>query len=84
MYTSSNRILFLGYPDFVRFSWGPAKDAVKDNGVLVEWEADEEEDDDHQQTQIKSFFMDEKNARKRKRTKYFEKHGLSVVEAIAK
>eukprot|EP00804_Cyclotella_cryptica_P006556 CCRYP_012810-RA/>CCRYP_012810-RA protein AED:0.24 eAED:0.24 QI:100/1/0.85/1/0.33/0.28/7/2602/374 len=41
-----------GFPDFVRFSWGPAKNALKGEGgvsksdPLVRWEADEEEEDE--------------------------------------
>jgi len=31
-----------GYPDFVRFSWAPAKEAVVSRGALIEWEADED------------------------------------------
>jgi ribonuclease H2 subunit A len=33
-----------GYPNLVRFSWGPVKDIMKDKGVKVEWEADEEDE----------------------------------------
>lgn len=32
------------FPDFVRFSWGPAKSAVMEKGVKVEWKADEEDE----------------------------------------
>lgn len=39
-----------GFPDFVRFSWGPAKNALKGEGgasdPIVRWEADEEEEDE--------------------------------------
>ncbi len=35
-----------GYPDLVRFSWGPAKAAMKEDGVVkVEWKAEEEDDE---------------------------------------
>jgi hypothetical protein len=39
-----------GFPDFVRFSWAPAKNALKDcggnSGPVVRWEADEDEEDE--------------------------------------
>ncbi|EED92264.1 predicted protein, partial [Thalassiosira pseudonana CCMP1335] len=44
-----------GYPDFVRFSWGPAKKALKggeegggkkSGDPIVKWEADEDEEDE--------------------------------------
>jgi hypothetical protein len=39
-----------GFPDFVRFSWGPPKNALKGEGEkdvpIVRWEADEEEEDE--------------------------------------
>ena len=37
------------FPDLVRFSWGPAKKAVEEGGIQVEWEADEDEDDEERQ-----------------------------------
>lgn len=42
-----------GFPDIVRFSWGPAKNALKGEGSanksepIVRWEADEEEEDEN-------------------------------------
>ena len=42
-----------GYPDLVRFSWGPAKNAMKEDGIVkVEWKA-EEEDDENSKNQMK-------------------------------
>ena len=32
--------------DFVRFSWGPTKKAVTDEGVEVEWQAEEKDKED--------------------------------------
>jgi len=37
------------YPDFVRFSWGPAKKAVKERAVKVEWKAEEEDENGEKQ-----------------------------------
>lgn len=38
-----------GFPDFVRFSWGPSKKILKkedeESGPMIRWEADEEEDE---------------------------------------
>ena len=70
------------YPDFVRFSWGPAKDTVEEHGVKVDWEADEEEDNDDSQPRINAFMSSSKNKKKRARTQYFEKKNLTVVESI--
>lgn len=70
------------YPDFVRFSWGPAKKAIEEHGVKVEWEADEDDDDDSDQPRINSFLSSQKLSRKRSRTQYFEKRNLSVVDSI--
>ena len=55
-----------GFPDFVRFSWGPAKNALKESGeksgLLVKWEADEEEEDDSggKQSSMDSFIVSRK------------------------
>ena len=45
-----------GFPDFVRFSWGPAKGALKEvdeggpgtRGLGVRWEADDDDEDERQ------------------------------------
>ena len=45
-----------GFPDFVRFSWAPAKNALKEvdegkpgtRGLGVRWEADDDDEDDRQ------------------------------------
>jgi len=67
------------YPDFVRFSWGPAKDAIKEHGVPIEWEADlEEEEDDVRQPKLNAFIK----VKKRARTSYFVKQKLTVVPSI--
>jgi len=74
------------FPDFLRFSWGPAKQSVRDNAVLVEWEADEEDEtngnDTHQQTRLSDFI--DGNCRKRKKARFqvFEELGLSNVSSI--
>mmetsp|Transcript_4176 Transcript_4176/g.6330 ORF Transcript_4176/g.6330 Transcript_4176/m.6330 type:complete len:369 (+) Transcript_4176:121-1227(+) len=86
------------FPDLVRFSWGPAKNAAKDKGVLVEWEADEDDEDiqdsdgvARQQLSMSSFVIGGKNKEakkenlrvmKKRRTGYFEKIGLRSVTAI--
>lgn len=68
------------FPDFVRFSWGPAKEAVKKYGNLVEWEADDDEDTDgdaHQQTKLSDF--NDSGRKRKRRFPIFEELGLSVV-----
>ena len=66
------------YPDFVRFSWAPAKDAIKSRGAAVRWEADDDDDDDDKkkkqiegQSALSAFFGggDGSEERKRKRKK---------------
>mmetsp|Transcript_19824 Transcript_19824/g.57515 ORF Transcript_19824/g.57515 Transcript_19824/m.57515 type:complete len:340 (-) Transcript_19824:160-1179(-) len=68
-----------GYPDFVRFSWGPAKSALKDDGANVEWESDEEDDEDDDQQMSMSSFVLSKQPKKKPRLECFEKLGLSPV-----
>ncbi|KAL7528632.1 hypothetical protein ACHAXR_004397 [Thalassiosira sp. AJA248-18] len=52
-----------GFPDFVRFSWGPAKNALKEGaakcGPIVRWEADEDEEDESggKQSSLDSFMV---------------------------
>jgi ribonuclease H2 subunit A len=58
------------YPSLVRFSWGPAKDAIKNDGVVVEWEADEDEENNgvdsdgvkRQQLQMNAFLSSGKDS----------------------
>ena len=84
------------FPDFVRFSWGPAKKAVKENGVKVEWKADEEDDngsrEDNNQTKMNAFLQNVTKRKsmvsvthpsKRRRFEFFDKMQLkSVTEMI--
>eukprot|EP00580_Thalassiosira_gravida_P011695 CAMPEP_0201647668 /NCGR_PEP_ID=MMETSP0493-20130528/36185_1 /ASSEMBLY_ACC=CAM_ASM_000838 /TAXON_ID=420259 /ORGANISM="Thalassiosira gravida, Strain GMp14c1" /LENGTH=141 /DNA_ID=CAMNT_0048123129 /DNA_START=8 /DNA_END=433 /DNA_ORIENTATION=- len=55
-----------GFPDFVRFSWGPAKNALKEGGdkcgPIVRWEADEDEEDESggRQSSLDSFVVKKK------------------------
>jgi ribonuclease H2 subunit A len=44
-----------GWPDVVRFSWLPAKDALQAGGVPVEWEEDVVEDE--KQAKLSAFFI---------------------------
>lgn len=61
-----------GFPDFVRFSWGPAKNALKESGeksgLIVSWEADEDEDDGSggKQASMESFVLVKKESKTRK------------------
>jgi hypothetical protein len=85
-----------GFPDFVRFSWGPAKDAAQDRGALFEWEADEDEDeqtvDDIQQTTMSDFFSSSSaggggggggnQGRKKKRLKLFQDLGIQEADPL--
>lgn len=66
------------YPDLVRFSWGPVKDACKDNGITVEWEADEE---DEQQGAMLAFVSGEQLTKK-PRLAYFEHHKLKRITKL--
>ena len=55
-----------GFPDFVRFSWGPSKNALKEGapkcGPIVRWEADEEDDDESggKQASLDAFVVSKK------------------------
>ena len=62
-----------GFPDFVRFSWGPAKGALKEvdegvpgtRGLGVRWEADDD-DEDERQPSMDSFVTVKGGNRRRK------------------
>jgi ribonuclease H2 subunit A len=57
------------FPDFVRFSWAPAKDALKgENVAVVKWEADDEDgNDDELQMGLGSFLTGGKKGAKRRK-----------------
>mmetsp|Transcript_35182 Transcript_35182/g.53988 ORF Transcript_35182/g.53988 Transcript_35182/m.53988 type:complete len:119 (+) Transcript_35182:65-421(+) len=69
------------FPDLVRFSWGPAKVGVEKNGVKVEWEADDE-DEDGEQLKLSTFFKSNKHVSKKQRFGYFEENDLNDVSRI--
>jgi len=89
------RCKVFGYPDIVRFSWGPAKKALQKDAYDVKFLADDEdhEDNEHgnsefvlkkrQQEQM-SIFLGKAPAtpRKRKRYPFFEKRGLDIVTKL--
>jgi hypothetical protein len=84
-----------GFPDLVRFSWGPAKNALKGEGEkdvpIVCWEADEEELDESggKQSSLDTFVVAKNNGGKgtrgssvigrQKRFGVFNELGLSKV-----
>jgi hypothetical protein len=67
-----------GFPDFVRFSWGPSKNALKEEegktNPIIRWEADEEEEDESgsKQSSLDVFVVTKNGENKRKR-------GISIV-----
>lgn len=79
-----------GFPDAVRFSWGPAKKALEKDAIAVMFEADEEDDDDaegravkkRQQLQMSIFLGQQASAKKRKRYPFFERRNLGVVKSL--
>uniref|UniRef100_A0A7S1GIL2 Ribonuclease n=1 Tax=Cyclophora tenuis TaxID=216820 RepID=A0A7S1GIL2_CYCTE len=75
------------FPDLVRFSWGPAKQAVKDRGVPVEWQDDDDEEEGGQEKkrmreQLKSFLGNGPKKKKTKRLGYFEQRKLKRVTRV--
>jgi len=83
-----------GWPDLVRFSWGPAKKSLlnDERAALVEFEADDEEEDDElmldaaamagrkrQQDQMSAFLN---KGKKDRRLPYFERNHLKTVTNI--
>jgi len=87
-----------GFPDYVRFSWAPAKNALKEgaenSGPIVKWEADEDEEDN--QPSLNSFVVGRKTVgkgrkidnleelrRKKSRLGIFNELGLSKVMKFA-
>ena len=81
-----------GFPDFVRFSWGPAKLAVKEKGVEVKWQAEEEDDENASQMKMNAFLQaamkngsggeSDTIGRKRKRFQFFDNIKLSIVDKM--
>lgn len=74
-----------GFPDLVRFSWGPAKTSILEGGVSVEWEADQDDDDDgkrKQQAQMKAFLSGGGPAKKKPRLDYFETRKIQRVTRL--
>jgi ribonuclease H2 subunit A len=73
------------YPDLVRFSWGPAKDAMKEKGVKIEWEADEDDQDEELKQQQGAFkaFMSGESINKKPRLAYFESRNLKRLTKLS-
>jgi len=73
--------LVFGYPDIVRFSWGPAKLALKDKANIVDWpdDGDDDEDAGYEQSSMTAFFSKKNESKKRKRLEFVEKMGLNKV-----
>jgi hypothetical protein len=83
-----------GFPDAVRFSWGPTKKQLAAAATNVVFAADEEEDDDEegskhkiligkkrQQEQMSAFLSGGKMTRP-KRLPYFERKRLQIVTKL--
>jgi len=79
------------FPDVVRFSWGPAKNAVEESGYAVEFEGDEEEEEDggnskaalkRQRDQMSIFLGKQQKEKKVKRYPFFERRGLQIVTQL--
>jgi ribonuclease H2 subunit A len=80
-----------GFPDVVRFSWAPAKNALKcgggKSGSVVQWEADDDEDDESggKQSSMDCFVVSKKGGnmeerrRKKPRLDIFNVLGLAKV-----
>lgn len=82
------------FPDIVRFSWAPAKNALENKGIHCEWEADQDEEEEkkdsdgikRQQMQLNSFIIGGPKAKTKKtvmtkkpRLGYFEQTGLESI-----
>ena len=74
-----------GYCDFMRFSWGPAKNKVQELGVPVTFKADLDEDEENDFSSKKGMSAFLKNGgSKRKRPVYFERRNLQVATKLLK
>jgi ribonuclease H2 subunit A len=73
-----------GYNDFMRFSWAPAKNKVKEQGVPVTFQADIDEDEQMQQLGLSAFLggAADGTSTKRRRLGYFKKRNLQVVNKL--
>ena len=84
------------FPDFVRFSWGPARKAVKEDGVTVQWKADEEDEngvrEDENQMKMNAFLQTVSKSKgskappkkRQRRNDFFEKMKLNTVTELVK
>ncbi len=75
------------YPDLVRFSWGPAKNAMKENSVVrVKWRAEEEDDENNNNQMKMNAFLQAAigghGGTKRKRCDVIESAKLKIVAKI--
>lgn len=67
-----------GYPDIMRFSWAPSKQQMEKSGVPVVFRADLDDEEEFEQKQGLSQFLQ----KKRKRLGYFEKRNIGVKKCL--
>lgn len=71
-----------GFPDFVRFSWAPAKNVLKvageKSGHVVNWEADEDDESGGKQSSMDSFVVSKKADGKGRNSKSMEERRRKI------
>ena len=67
-----------GYPDIMRFSWAPSKQQMEKSGVPVVFRADLDDEEEFEQKQGLSQFLQ----KKRKRLGYFEKRNIGIKKCL--
>ena len=67
-----------GYPDILRFSWAPSKQQMEKSGVPVVFRADLDDEEEFEQKQGLSQFLQ----KKRKRLGYFEKRKIGIKKCL--
>jgi hypothetical protein len=77
-----------GFPDVVRFSWGPAKKVIEKDAIALIFQADVDEDEmaiatKKRQQEHMSVFLGKQTAKKRsKRYPFFQTRQLQIVSLL--
>lgn len=85
----NQRCKIFGYPDVVRFSWGPVKKGLVKDAIKVTFEADIDEDDSQfvvgikrQQEHMSAFLGKTEPTKKKTRYPFFERRQMETINQL--